>query len=66
MAKVEISGGRLVIRLDRSDRLWAFRLADEHYARLVVEVDDPAATAAAIRQAIDGGATTRGRPGRPR
>jgi hypothetical protein len=121
MAQVEIADGRLVLRLDRSDRLWAFRsqlevplahvrgvevdpqrvrvpwsglpirdpgswapgvlaagsvrqegewafwdvrdperaviihLDDERFARLVVEVDDPAATAAAIRQAIDGG-----------
>jgi hypothetical protein len=30
-------------------------LADERFARLVVEVDNPAATAAAIRPAIDGG-----------
>jgi hypothetical protein len=29
-------------------------LADERFARLVIEVDDPTATAAAIRQAIDG------------
>jgi len=130
MAQVEITDGRLVIRLDRSDRLWAFHselavpldhvagvevdpeqarvpwsglpvrdpgswasgvlaagsirqkgewafwdvcdperaviihLADERYTRLVIEVDDPAATAATIRQAIDGGATTRWRPGR--
>ena len=124
MAQVEIADGRLVIRLDRSDRLWTFRsqlespvdhvlgveidpersrvpwsglpvrdpgswapgvlaagsvrqegewafwdvrdperaviiqLADERFRRLVIEVDDPAATAAAIRQAIDGNGGT--------
>jgi hypothetical protein len=120
MAQVEVTHDRLVIRLDRTDRLWAFRselavpldhvagvevdpersrvpwsglpvrdprswapgvvaaglvrqegewafwdvrdperaviihLADERYTRLVIEVDDPAATAAAIHQAIHG------------
>jgi hypothetical protein len=120
MAQVELTDNRLAIRLERADRLWAFRgqlevpldhvagvevdpeqarvpwsglpvrnagswapgvlaagsvrhegewafwdvrdperaviihLADERFARLVVEVDDPAATAATIRQAIDG------------
>jgi hypothetical protein len=34
-------------------------LADERFARMVVEVDDPEASAAAIRRAIDGsGAAT--------
>jgi hypothetical protein len=121
MAEVEVVGDRLVIRLDRADRLWAFRselqvplehvrgaeidheqaripwsglpvrepggwapgvlavgsvrqagqwvfwdvsdpdraviihLDDERYARLVVEVDDPAATATLIRSAIGDG-----------
>jgi hypothetical protein len=126
MAQVEITDDRLLIRLDRSDRLWAFRselavpldhvrgveadteaarvpwnglpirdadgwapgvvaagtvrhegkwafwdvrdperavvihLADERYARLVVEVEDPAATVSAIQEAINGGATEAG------
>ena len=117
MAQVEVVGDRLVIRLERADRLWSFHselevplahirgaevdpdrarlpwsglpvrgehgwlpgmiaagqvrqdgqwafwdvhdperaviidLADERYARLVVEVDDPRATAASINQA---------------
>jgi hypothetical protein len=118
MAQVEVVGDRLVIRLDRADRLWNFRselqvplahiggvevdpdqarlpwsglpvrgergwlpgmiaagqvrqdgkwafwdvhdperaviihLADERYDRLVVEVDDPWATAASVNQAL--------------
>lgn len=118
MAQVEAAGDRLVIRLERADRLWSFRselqvppahvrgvevdpdqarlpwsglpvrgengwlpgmiaagqvgqdgqwafwdvrdperavivhLADEHYARLVIEVDDPWATATSINQAL--------------
>jgi hypothetical protein len=118
MAQVEVVGDRLVIRLDRADRLWSFRselqvplahiggvevdpdqarlpwsglpvrgergwlpgmiaagqvrqdgrwafwdvhdperaviihLADERYARLVVEVDDPGATATSVNQAL--------------
>ena len=124
MAQVEITTDQLVIRLDRSDRLWSFRsqleipldhvagvevdpeqarlpwsglpvrdpgswapgvlaagsvrqegewafwdvrdperavivhLADERFARLVVEVDDPEATAARINQAINGSAAS--------
>ena len=57
MAQVEVDDGRLVIRLDRSDRLWAFRselaVPLDHVSG--VEVDGPAATAA-IRQAIGGAA----------
>jgi hypothetical protein len=34
------------------DRAIVIRLADERYARLVVEVDDPEATAAAITRAL--------------
>ena len=118
MARVEVSDSRLLIRLDRTDKLWAFKgtlevplehvvgvevdperaripwsglpirepgsrlpgmlwsgdvreqgrwafwdvrdperaviidLEDERYARLVIEVDDPAATAVAIRRAL--------------
>lgn len=117
MAQIEVAGDRLVIRLDRADRLWSFRselevplahvrgaqvdpdqarptwsglpirgdnglpgmiaagqvreeghwafwdvhdperaviidLADERYTRLVIEVDDPFATAANINQAL--------------
>ena len=118
MAQVEVVGDRLVIQLDRADRLWSFRselqvpwltcaeskstrsgpgspgadcrsggengwlpgmiaagqvrqegqwafwdvhvperaviidLADERYARLVIEVDDPWASAASINQAL--------------
>jgi hypothetical protein len=118
MAQVEVVGDRLVIRLDRADRLWSFRgelqvplahirgvevdpdqarllwsglpvrgdnrwlpgmiaagqvrqngqwafwdvhrperaviihLADERYARLVIEVDDPWATTNSINQAL--------------
>ena len=130
MAQVEIADGRLVIRLDRSDRLWAFRgelavplahvrgvevdpeaarapwsglpirdadgwapgvvaaggvrqegqwafwdvhdperavivhLADEHYARLVIEVEDPWATATSINQALPvGPSRSTGGPG---
>jgi hypothetical protein len=128
MAHVEVAGDRLVIQLDRQDRLWAFRselevplahvtgaevdpeqarlpwsglpvrdrsgwlpgmvaagqvrqagqwafwdvrdpdhaliirLADERYARLVVEVDDPAATAKAIEEAIAGRAGSAAAP----
>jgi hypothetical protein len=83
MAQIEVNDGRLLIRLNRADRLWAFRgelavpldhvlgvevdperaviihLADERFARLVVEVNDPEASAATIRRAIDGsGAAT--------
>jgi hypothetical protein len=118
MVRVEVSDSRLLIRLDRTDKLWAFKgtlevplehvvgvevdperaripwsglpirepgsrlpgmlwsgdvreqgrwafwdvrdperaviidLEDERYDRLVIEVDDPAATAAAIRRAL--------------
>jgi hypothetical protein len=118
MARVEVSDSRLLIRLDRTDKLWAFKgtlevplehvvgvevdperaripwsglpirepgsrlpgmlwsgdvreqgrwafwdvrdperaviidLEDERYDRLVIEVDDPAAAAAAIRRAL--------------
>jgi hypothetical protein len=37
------------------ERAVIIHLDDERFTRLVIEVDDPAATAATIRQAIDGG-----------
>jgi hypothetical protein len=72
-----LGAGRARRRTVRQEGEWAFwdvrdperaviiHLADERFARLVIEVDEPEASAAAIRQAI-AGATSRARPGRPR
>jgi hypothetical protein len=66
MARVEVAGDQVTVQIEGMDRLWTFtsrleiplahvHLADERYARLVIGVDDPAATVAAIRRALGTG-----------
>src|SRR5215467_2670153 len=48
-------GERVFWDVHHPEKAITLRLTDERYARLVVEVDDPAATVAAIQQAIGSG-----------
>jgi len=65
VADIEIDGATLVVHIRGADRFWALardvhdpskaiaiRLHDERYSRLVIGVEDPQATAAAINAAL--------------